>query len=207
MQTTTDMPSETAGSGGAGGSSSESDSGSSGSISSDSGTAGGGAVYDGPLSSGLQVDYFAQNGSGLSFTVQITNNGSDMPPLSSFKIRYYFTNETSIDAAAITFDDAAWHSGTNVMPYYLGKDKLAPQVTVTKVTPTKPGADTYLELSCGESVVTLGAKDTLMFHPRSTANGGDQTDDYSYQAGTALAPNPHIVVLQGGTVVAGMAPP
>ena len=206
MQTTTDMPSETAGSGGAGGSTSESDSGSSGSMSSDSGTAGGGAMYDGPLSSGLQVDYFAQNGSGLSFTVQITNNGSDMPPLSSFKIRYYFTNETSIDAASITFDDAAWQSGTNVLPYYLGKDKL-PLATVTKVA--RPSREPTPTSSCLPASRTslLGAKDTLMFHPRSTANGGDQTDDYSYQAGAALAANPHIVVLQGGTVVAGMAPP
>ena len=137
---------------------------------------------------------------GLAFTVQITNDGSDVPPLSSFKIRYYFTNETSVDVAGS-------HSTTPlgkapVMPYYLGKDQgLAPQVTVTKVTPTKPGADTYLELSSGDSVVTLGAKDTLLFHPRSTINGGNQTDDYSYQAGTALAPNPHIEVLQGGTVL------
>jgi Cellulose binding domain len=193
--------------GGSGGTSSETtDSGSAGSVSGDSGMAGGGAVYDGPLASGLQVDYVAQNGMALGFQVKITNNGADAPPLSSFSIRYFLTSDVVSDASSIVFDDAAWHSGMNMMPYYQGPQALAPKVTYAKLTPTKPKADAYLEFSCSKADLTLGSKDTLEFHLRATANGEDQTNDYSYQAGAALATNPNIVVLQGGSVIAGMAP-
>jgi hypothetical protein len=183
-----------------------SDSGSAGSVSGDSGMAGGGNVYDGPLATGLQVEYVAQNGKPLSFSVKITNNGTDAPPLSSFSVRYFLTSDVISDASSIVFDDAAWHSGMNMMPYYQGPADLAPKATYAKLTPTKPMADAYLEFSCSKGDLTLGSKDTLEFHPRSSSNGEDQTNDYSYQAGTALAPNPHIVVLQGGNVIAGMAP-
>jgi hypothetical protein len=182
------------------------DSGTAGAATGDSGMAGGGNVYDGPLSTGLLVEYVAQSGKPLAFQVKITNNGSDAPPLSSFSVRYFLSSDVVSDASSIVFDDAAWHSGSNMAPYYQGPLDLTPKATYAKLAPTKPMADAYFEFACSKAGLTLGSKDTLEFHIRSSAIAEDQTNDYSYQAGAAMAPNPHIVVLQGSNVVAGMAP-
>jgi hypothetical protein len=70
----------------------------------------------------------------------------------------------------------------------------------------KMGADSYLEFGAESGDQTLAPKDFVEFHVRSTAQGEDPTNDYSYQAGGTFAVNNHMVVTQAGNVVAGTAP-
>jgi hypothetical protein len=196
------------GSGGAGGSSSMSDSGSAGSASGDSGMAGGGAVYDGPLSNGLKVETQSQETKTVSFQVKITNNGTDMPPISALKVRYYFLADSISDASAVVFDYSAWNSGSNMAPYNINITALS-KATFGKVTPAKPMADSYIEMgvdpgAAGDQLFI--SKDMLEYHVRFNVQGEDPTNDYSYKAASAFTVNDHMTVVQGGNVVAGMAP-
>jgi hypothetical protein len=199
--------SSSAGSGGAGGSESTSmsDAGSAGSVSGDSGMAGGGAAYDGPLSNGLKVETQSQETKTVSYQVRITNTGTDSPPVSSLKARYYLVADSISDASSVVFDYASWNSGSNVAPYNLNITALS-KATYAKLTPAKPMADSYLEVGSDSGDTLLSPKDWIEFHVRLNVQGEDPTNDYSYKAASAFTVNDHMVVTQGGNVVAGMAP-
>jgi hypothetical protein len=189
---------------GAGGAMSTTDAGSAGSVD-EGGMAGGGADYDGPLAAGLKVETLSQDAKGISFQVKLTNNGTDSPPVTSIKVRYYMIAEGISDASSIVFDYAAWNSGSNMAPYNTPLTGAC-KATFTKLPSGKPMADSYLEVGATSGDSVLNPKDTVEFHVRSTAQGEDPTNDYSYKANTAFAANDHIVVTQGGNVVAGTAP-
>jgi hypothetical protein len=181
------------------------DSGAAGSSSTEGGMAGGGAAYDGPLAAGLKVETTTQDAKSVSFQVKITNNGTDSPPVSSIKVRYYLVADSISDASSVVFDYAAWNSGSNMAPYNTQLTGAC-KATFTKLTPAKMGADSYLELGAASGDSILAPKDILELHVRLNTQGEDPTNDYSYKAGSAFAVNDHIVVTQGGNVVAGMAP-
>jgi hypothetical protein len=191
---------------GSGGSAPSSDAGSAGSGSVDEGgMAGGGAVYDGPLAAGLKVETQTSDTKQLSFQVKVTNNGTDSPPVSSIKVRYYLVAESISDASSIVFDYASWNSGSNMAPYNTALTGAC-KASYAKLTPGKPMADSYLEFGAESADSIFNPKDFIEFHVRSTAQGEDPTNDYSYKANSAFMANDHVVVTQGGNVVAGTAP-
>ncbi len=191
------------GMGGAGGSGGSATGGGAGSAS-DAGMAGGGAVYDGPLSMGIKIES-TQQATNLQFQVKLTNNGTESPPVSAIRVRYYFVADSISDASQIVFDHAAWNSGSNMAPYntpFTGACKA----TFGKVTPAKPMADSYIEFGADSGDSVLHPTDYVQYQVRLNAQGEDPTNDYSYKAGSALVVNDHMTVLQGGNVIAGMAP-
>jgi Cellulose binding domain len=185
--------------------------GSGGGMPADSAAGGAGPVYDGPVSMGLEALYMS-TGSGLAFKVEIINNGTDSPLLSALKVRYYFVDELGVEfGGQMHFDAPAWNSGSNMLPYY---QPLSCTGVFTAITPTKQGADTYLEFGCTapDAMMALGPLDNEMIAFRLQFTSGaseDATNDYSYLAptGTSLQINPKIVVLQSGVAVWGTEPP
>jgi len=70
-------------------------------------------------------------------------------------------------------------------------------------------ADSYIEVGVspgGAGDQPLANKDWVEYHVRLNVQGEDPTNDYSYKAASAYTVNDHMVVTQGGNVVAGMAP-
>ncbi len=193
-----------AGSGGAGGSSDSNPTNDAGTTSSDSGMAGGGAVFDGPPSTGIRVEYQSQQSNNIAISIKLTNDGTDMPPLSSLKVRYFMVDEIGLEPAAVKFYFAGWNSGTNAQPSYKELTSTC-TATVAKLMPAKSMADSYLEMGTSDGQL-LSPKDTVEFQIGLQGVQEDPTNDYSYQTGTALAVNPHVVVLQGGNAIAGTPP-
>ena len=172
----------------------------------DSGTAGGGAPYDGPPSTGLLVETLSSETKTVQFQVRITNNGMDAPPISALKIRYYLVADSISDASTVVFDYSAWNG--KAAPYNL-PITAASKATFAKVTPAKPMADSYIEIGVdpgGPGDQTLGNNDMVQYQVRLTAQGEDPTNDYSYKSSASFTANDHMVVIQGGNPVAGMAP-
>jgi hypothetical protein len=135
------------------------------------------------------------------------SNTTDTPiPLAQLKIRYFFSNEETSGWSTAIYD-AKLEGGTgNYRPI------TGPTLVVSPLGVTVPGADSYLELSFGNSALSIekGATGTVSWdlQPKSY-NPPDQlqTDDYSYNAAAvASAVWDHVVIYQGTTLIWGCTP-
>ena len=159
-----------------------------------------------PVSTNIDVKYKTGSATQVDFSLLLTNTGMDMPPTSSFKFRYYFSEDfvDLTDSSKFIFYDAAWKSGSNMAPYYVSIKSMC-TAKVAPFTPKMAGADNYFEINCAAST-PVGNLDTVEIKFTLQTSGEDPTNDYSYAALKEYASNPHLVVLQGDTVVSGLLP-
>ena len=159
---------------------------------------------DAPLATGLVVQYQG-NAASLTFEVHVTNQGSQSIPTDTITIRYYLTNErpAALAPTDIIFDSAAWQSQRN--PY---NQPLVCAATYAAFNPPpQPTAQAYIDIKC-TNTIGLVTGDVLDVRVRS-AVAQNPTNDYSYLEtpdSAAFYANSRIVLLQGTSVVAGIAP-
>jgi len=160
---------------------------------------------------GLAVSFVAQT-PGIMFTAKITNNGTDTPPVSALKIRYYFSDESFLDPsmADIHFDYAAWNAGQNAPQNSTYNAPLTCTGTLVKLMPAVGMTDSYFEMGCSSAFAyVINAGDNEEIHFRLQGGYEDPTNDYSFvsaDGGSNGAPNDHIVLLQNGALAWGTPP-
>lgn len=115
----------------------------------------------------------------LNYIVKVENATGVPLPLSSLKVRYYFTNElappTAID---IFYTDTCC---SNRISAFNG-DVLR----TLEAMPAKPNANAYLQIAFAAAVGSLASGDAVQvelgFHDPGYARNLTQTNDYSYRA-------------------------
>ena len=149
----------------------------------------------------LVVQYKANqpNPAGNQITAQfnIKNNGASAASLSGLKLRYYFTKEGA--AGLSFFVDYAAVGSSNVGGAFAA------------VSPAKPGADTYLEISFGPgagSIAPGGQSGDIQIRAAKTDwSNFDQSDDYSFLATqSSYADWTHATLYENGALVWGTEP-
>ncbi len=126
--------------------------------------------------------------------LKLTNDAAPAPlDYGSLKVRYYFTNEVA--TAAVIMNWANWGPTSNAMP-------TSCTGTVVKMPTPKPGADSYIELTC--SATGSFAKGSMLEISWKAGDQGKgkftQTGDWSY-----MDPD-KIVVIDNNNIVWGVEP-
>jgi hypothetical protein len=150
-------------------------------------------------SSSIHLQYQNGNsttsGNAIRPQFQIVNAGTSSLTLSTLTLRYWFTS----DGGAATFGtycDYAAIVCSNV------------HVAVVSVSPTRSGADHYLEVTFSGGSVAAGASSGAI---KTRANKTDwstftETNDYSYGAQTSFADWNKVTVYQNGVIIWGVEP-
>lgn len=130
---------------------------------------------------------------------KIVNNGFAPVPLSQLKIRYYFT----IDGAS-TLQHFCDYAG---LPGGAGCSQITRNVVT--MSPTRPGADRYLELAFSGGGTLAPCESTgeiqIRLNKSSFANF-NESNDYSYQSTSSFVDRAQIVVLRNNQVIWGTPP-
>ena len=192
-------------SGGRGGSTSGGKGGKGGGGAGGDGTGGGGGsgTVNMPIV-GLSVDFkpadSAEMSAWLGGELSVINDTAQPLTVADLKIRYYFTDDAAGAPNPVT---VAMNWAQCGPMNNLGGATCTGQIV--KLTPSKPTADSYVELTCqSSSTPELTAGTLLKASWKAGANGNSalqyQKDDHSFSDPT------HIVVLNGNTVVWGIEP-
>jgi hypothetical protein len=166
-----------------------------------------------------------QNGSNptdnvIQFDLKLVNTTSNGVALSSFKVRYYFTDENAGPSAATNYFSKM--DGASYIPV----DPAKIYITRYDLAPAKTGANAYLEITFDAVLGSLPANDYVWVRAQFHHNDYrvfNESDDFSYLPSNAPADegaweacktepvcpsfaNCKTVVLQGTTVVFGTPP-
>jgi endoglucanase len=195
----------TAGSGGKASSGGKGGTGGKGGSAGKGGTAEGAAGDDtGPVNMpivGLSVTFKADSSADpvdfLGGELDLINETAQPLSLSDVKIRYYFSNEISTATPSVMMNWAQFGPTNN-----LGGATCTG--TIAAAATPKPGADSYVELTCsGASSSELTAGTLLKISWKAGAQGQGkfiQSDDWSFTDPTK------IIVMNGSTIVWGIDP-
>ncbi|WP_328665080.1 glycoside hydrolase family 6 protein [Streptomyces sp. NBC_00328] len=149
--------------------------------------------------SGLKAQYKNNDSStgdnGIRPGLKLVNGGSGAVDLSKVTIRYWFTGE-STSAGYQTFCDWAQLGCSTV------------KTSVSAVSPSRTGADHYLEVGFTSGSLTAGADsgDLQLRMAKSDWSNFDESNDYSRGAGTSYADAAKVTVYVSGTLVWGTEP-
>jgi Cellulose binding domain len=150
---------------------------------------------------GLSVTFAAASTSDpndfLGGELAVINDTAQPLSLADVKVRYYFSNEITAVMPSVMMNWAQFGPKSN-----LGGATCTG--TINKAATPKPGADSYVELTCsGASGTELTAGTLLKISWKAGAQGMGkfiQSDDWSFTDPTK------IVVMNGQTIVWGVAP-
>lgn len=149
------------------------------------------------LSVTFAADSMADPVDYLGGELALINDTAQPLSLADVKIRYYFSNEITTGTPTVMMNWARFGAVTN-----LG-DATCTGTVAAAATP-KPGADSYIELTCtGAKASELTAGTLLKISWKAGAEGDQkfiQSDDWSFSDPTK------IVVLNGTTIVWGIDP-
>ncbi|WP_392970878.1 glycoside hydrolase family 6 protein [Streptomyces sp. LN245] len=149
--------------------------------------------------SGLKAQYKNNDSStgdnGIRPGLKLVNGGSGAADLSKVTIRYWFTGESS-SAGYQTFCDWAQLGCSTV------------KTSVSAVSPSRTGADHYLEVGFTSGSLAAGADsgDLQLRMAKSDWSNFDESNDYSRGAGTSYADAAKVTVYVSGTLVWGTEP-
>uniref|UniRef100_A0AAU3HTS0 Glucanase n=1 Tax=Streptomyces sp. NBC_01393 TaxID=2903851 RepID=A0AAU3HTS0_9ACTN len=149
--------------------------------------------------SGLKAQYKNNDSStgdnGIRPGLKLVNAGSGAVDLSKVTIRYWFTGESS-SAGYQTFCDWAQLGCSTV------------KTSVSAVSPSRTGADHYLEVGFTSGSLAAGADsgDLQLRMAKSDWSNFDESNDYSRGAGTSYADAAKVTVYVSGTLVWGTEP-
>ncbi|WP_328455533.1 glycoside hydrolase family 6 protein [Streptomyces sp. NBC_00386] len=149
--------------------------------------------------SGLKAQYKNNDSStgdnGIRPGLKLLNSGSAAVDLSKVTIRYWFTGE-STSAGYQTFCDWAQLGCSTV------------KTSVSAVSPSRTGADHYLEVGFTSGSLAAGADsgDLQLRMAKSDWSNFDESNDYSRGAGTSYADAAKVTVYVSGTLVWGTEP-
>lgn len=127
--------------------------------------------------------------------LSIVNTGTVDVPLPDLTLRYWFTRDTE-STDLIGFCDYA----------EISCDKV--RTSFVQVTPRRPGADTYLEVTFASGLLDVGtATGQMQLRAHQATYGSfDETDDYSWATNTAFATTTTVTAYIGGRLVWGTEP-
>ncbi|MFD5514683.1 glycoside hydrolase family 6 protein [Streptomyces sp. NPDC127066] len=149
--------------------------------------------------SGLKAQYKNNDSStgdnGIRPGLKLVNGGSGAVDLSKVTIRYWFTGESS-SAGYQTFCDWAQLGCSTV------------KTSVSAVSPSRTGADHYLEVGFASGSLAAGADsgDLQLRMAKSDWSNFDESNDYSRGANTSYADAAKVTVYVSGTLVWGTEP-
>ncbi|MGW1066121.1 glycoside hydrolase family 6 protein [Streptomyces aureus] len=149
-------------------------------------------------STGLKVQYKNNDSSTTDNQVKpglkLVNGGTAAADLSKVTIRYWFTGDSS--AGYQTFCDWAQLGCSTV------------KTSVGAVSPSRTGADHYLEVGFNSGSLAAGADsgDLQLRMAKSDWSNFNEADDYSRGAGTSYADAAKVTVYVSGTLVWGTEP-
>ena len=152
----------------------------------------------GPLA--LRIKYYpgvsAATSSEIQPNIMIENYTGSSIPLSSLKIRYWFTKDSPRTVLYVCY----W--ATAGCPNLSG--------TFTSLPTPRPGADTYLEIGFNASAGNLQSlynTEVQVEAHKSDWSNFNQADDYSFDGTqTAYAVSSHVTLYQNGILVWGTEP-
>ncbi|MFG2421689.1 glycoside hydrolase family 6 protein [Streptomyces sp. NPDC048448] len=148
---------------------------------------------------GLKAQYKNNDSStgdnGVRPGLKLVNGGSSTVDLSKVTIRYWFTGESS-SAGYQTFCDWAQLGCSTV------------KTSVSAVSPSRTGADHYLEVGFTSGSLAAGADsgDLQLRMAKSDWSNFDESDDYSRGANSSYADAAKVTVYVAGTLVWGTEP-
>ncbi|MEY2243978.1 glycoside hydrolase family 6 protein [Streptomyces sp. BF23-18] len=148
---------------------------------------------------GLKAQYKNNDSSasdnGIRPGLKLVNGGSGAVDLSKVTIRYWFTGESS-SAGYQTFCDWAQLGCSTV------------KTSVSAVSPSRTGADHYLEVGFTSGSLAVGADsgDLQLRLAKSDWSAFDESNDYSRGAGTSYADAAKVTVYVSGTLAWGTEP-
>jgi hypothetical protein len=138
-----------------------------------------------------------------TFDLRLTNSGPSTPLVSAIKLRYYFTDDSGNGTMNVVFDLARWTIASSPTPINLAMSPGCSATGNIRLVPTT----SYTDFNCGLSS-PLGVGDVIDFTIRFNTTLQTASNDYSYlDTGGVLMPNPHMLVLVNGVVVAGTPAP
>ncbi|MEU4089642.1 glycoside hydrolase family 6 protein [Streptomyces aureus] len=149
-------------------------------------------------STGLKVQYKNNDSSTTDNQVKpglkLVNGGTAAADLSKVTIRYWFTGDSS--AGYQTFCDWAQLGCSTV------------KTSVGAVSPSRTGADHYLEVGFNSGSLAAGADsgDLQLRMAKSDWSNFNEADDYSRGTGTSYADAAKVTVYVSGTLVWGTEP-
>ncbi|MFJ8007501.1 glycoside hydrolase family 6 protein [Streptomyces fagopyri] len=148
---------------------------------------------------GLKAQYKNNDSStgdnGIRPGLKLVNGGSSTVDLSKVTIRYWFTGESS-SAGYQTFCDWAQLGCSTV------------KTSVSAVSPSRTGADHYLEVGFTSGSLAAGADsgELQLRMAKSDWSNFDESDDYSRGANSSYADAAKVTVYVAGTLVWGTEP-
>ncbi|WP_329525106.1 glycoside hydrolase family 6 protein [Streptomyces sp. NBC_01462] len=148
---------------------------------------------------GLKAQYKNNDSStgdnGVRPGLKLVNGGSSTVDLSKVTIRYWFTGESS-SAGYQTFCDWAQLGCSTV------------KTSVSAVSPSRTGADHYLEVGFTSGSLAAGADsgDLQLRMAKSDWSNFDESDDYSRGANSSYSDAAKVTVYVAGTLVWGTEP-
>ncbi|MGW7613652.1 glycoside hydrolase family 6 protein [Streptomyces sp. NPDC054766] len=148
---------------------------------------------------GLKAQYKNNDSStgdnGIRPGLKLVNGGSGAVDLSKVTIRYWFTGESS-SAGYQTFCDWAQLGCSTV------------KTSVSAVSPSRTGADHYLEVGFNSGSLAAGADsgDLQLRMAKSDWSNFDESNDYSRGANTSYADAAKVTVYVSGALVWGTEP-
>jgi hypothetical protein len=119
----------------------------------------------------------------IQFDLKLVNSTSSPVTLSSFKVRYYFTDENAGPSTAVNFFSKI--DGATYVPV----DGSKVSITRYDLAPAKTGANAYLEITFDAALGSLPANDYIWVRAQFHHNDYrvfDETDDYSYNAANSV---------------------
>jgi len=123
--------------------------------------------------------------------------------VSAIKLRYYFTDDSANGTTNVVFDVARWTIAGSATPINLLTSGGCSAAGNIRPIPTT----SYVDIGC-TLASPVGVGDSLTFTVRFATTLQNPANDYSYlDTGGVLMPNPHMLVLVNGVVVAGTPPP
>lgn len=165
------------------------------------GTDAAGGGDDGPTNNpivGLSVTFKPESTSDnydfIGGELAVVNDTAQPLDFASLKIRYYFTNEVATAKAMMNW--AVYGPSSNTKPTNCTG-------TVVALPAAKAGADSYVELTCGEATGSLSAGTMI----KISWKAGDQSHGKFIQTGdwSFMTPD-NIVVIDNNNIVWGVEP-
>jgi hypothetical protein len=124
---------------------------------------------------------------------RLMNTGTAAVQLSEITIRYWFTRDGG--ASAYAFCASAQVGCASVTQ------------AVTNLSPSRPGADAYLEVGFTGGTLAPGQSTEVHVRVRKTDNSNfKQRDDYSYGANTSLQDSAKVTAYRAGVLLWGSEP-
>jgi hypothetical protein len=152
-----------------------------------------------PIVTSVEVKYANLDGNdhdqGIKPGLRIENTGTTDIDLSHVTVRYWFTKDSG-DGTFQGFCDYA----------EIGCGEV--RTSFGAVSPGRPGADSYLQVSFGGGKAVIGGSTgvlQLRFNKTDYSNF-DETDDYSHGSNTTYAVTPKVTAYLDGTLIWGTEP-